>query len=152
MEFTGNVYRQYNVAGSCCIKWRVTNCLKQSPSGEANRSCRPHLVRKFSAFVWNSKVHYRIHNSLPPVPILSQINPVHYWRSSLIAPSHLGLGLPSGLFTPGFPTTTLYVPLLSTCHMPRPSYSSWFDHQYNIGDDCRSWSSFLCSFLHSPIP
>ena len=54
----------------------------------------------------------------PPVSVLSQINPVHApyttsWRFTLILSSHLRLGLPSGLFPSGFPTTTLYAPLLS---------------------------------------
>jgi hypothetical protein len=48
-------------------------------------------------------VHYRIHNSLPPVSILSHINPAHAyhsasWRSILILFSHLRIGIPSGSF------------------------------------------------------
>ena len=35
------------------------------------------------------------------------------WRSIIILSSHLSLGLPSGLFPLGFPTKTLYTPLLS---------------------------------------
>ena len=47
----------------------------------------------------------------PPAHILSQINPVHAptsWTSIVILPSHLRLGLSSGLFPSGFSTKTLY--------------------------------------------
>jgi len=43
--------------------------------------------------------------SVPPHPAS--------WRSILTLFSHLPLGLPSGLFPSGFPTKTLYTPLLS---------------------------------------
>jgi hypothetical protein len=52
------------------------------------------------------------------------------WRSILRLSSPPCLGLPSGLFPSGFPTNTLYTPLLypQTCYMPRPSHFSLFYH------------------------
>jgi hypothetical protein len=34
------------------------------------------VVKKYPAFLWNLKVHYHVHTSLPLDPILSQLNPV----------------------------------------------------------------------------
>jgi hypothetical protein len=35
--------------------------------------------------------------------------------------------------------------------MPSPPHSSLFYHSHNIGEEYRSLSSSLCSFLHSPV-
>ena len=68
------------------------------PSWEANRFS---ASQEIARILWNPKVHHRIHKYTPPVPILSQLDPVHTpthptsWRSILILSSHLRLGLPS---------------------------------------------------------
>ena len=84
----------------------------QNPSWEANWFAASQEIPRISR---NPKVHYRTHK--PPPPVLSWASPIQSiyphptsWRSILILSTHLRLGLPSGLFTSGFPSKTLYTP------------------------------------------
>jgi hypothetical protein len=61
----------------------ANQCHEQRPSWEADKQAIPRTLR-------NRKVHYRGHNSLLPVSITSDINPVQptSWRPfSIIFPS-----------------------------------------------------------------
>jgi len=107
--------------------------------------------------VGNPKVHYRIHKCHPPVPILSQLDPVHTLTSHF-----LKIHLTINLSTPGSYkwSLSLALPLPSpvhtstlphTCYVPRPSHSYRFDHRRILGEEYRSLSSSICSFLQSPV-
>ena len=80
----------------------------------------------------------------------SQSIPSHptSWKYILKQSSHLCLGLQSGLFPSGFPTKTLYTPLIYPMRAICPAHTILLDF---INGEFRSLSSLLCSFLHSPF-
>jgi hypothetical protein len=87
-------------------------------------------------------------NSIQSIPL----HPTS-WRSVLILSSHLRLGLPSGLFPSCFPTKTLYTPLFFPVRATCAVHLVLFDFITCtvVGEEYRSWSSLLWSFLHTHI-
>ena len=88
------------------------------------RLAGPQLVKKFRTYLWNPKIHCRIHKSPRIAPILNQINPVHapshFLNIHFNLSSNLYQGLPSGLFPSGPPHPN------HVCTSPVPSSSSSF--------------------------
>ena len=115
----------------------LTHSTEPNPSWEVNRFS---ASQEILSILWYPKVHYHIQNCPPPLPILSQLDPVQT-PTSYFLKHHLNIILPS---MPGSPPGSLSIrfphqtpvhasPLPHTHYMPRPSHCSRFYHPYNIG-------------------
>ena len=114
------IYNKLNL-----LTYLLTYSMQHSPSWEANGFSAGQAI---PCILWNMKVYYQSHIGQPPAPVPSQISPVHVlhptsWKPTLLLSSHLHLGHPSGLFPSGFPTKTLYAPILSPYVLLAPSIS-----------------------------
>jgi len=135
------IFRCNTVATGCfrnaLLTYLLTYSKEQSPPREANWFSASQKIPRIS---WNPKVRYRIHKCLLPVPILSQINPVHAQPPHFLN-MHRNIILPSTLESYKWslfirfvhPNPAYTSPVINTCYMPRLSHSSRFGHPNNIG-------------------
>ena len=147
--------RPFSVKAGVATPAAIPVCRKSKPAWEANRFSASHEIPRI---LWNLKVHYRVDKCPPHVHVLSHINPVHAphptsWISILILSSHLRLVSSEWSLSLRFPhQNPVYTsPLPHTRYMPAHFILLDLITCTIFGEDYRSPSSSLCSFVHSPV-
>ena len=144
--------------GYCSIAYLLTYLLTPWCRVLLQKLTGLQLFKKFSAFHGTRRFITALtsvrHLSLSWVSPIQSIYPhPASWRSILILSTHLLLGLPSGHLPSGFPTKTLYTPLSSPICATCPAHLILLDFitRTILGEEYKSFSSSLCSLLHSPV-
>jgi hypothetical protein len=120
------------------------NVPNSMPSLEANNLSAD---REIYSHLWKSKLHYRVHMSLPLVPTLNYFNPVHsltyyFFKIYFNSHPHSSLNLRGGVFSVCFPTKIMYAFLTSSMRVTcfRQYHPPWFGY---LGEENKSLSSLL---------
>ena len=132
-----------------------TYSMVQSPSWEANWFTASQEIPRISR---NSMVHYRTHKRPPPVSILGQPNAVHIptFHFLEIHPNIIHPSKPRSPQWPPYlrfphqdPLHPLSSPIRATC----PAHFILLDFITCkiVGEAYKSFSSSLCSLIHSPV-
>jgi len=109
--------------------WRnvgLKNYTQQSHSAGTTRLSSCHEIHRI---LWKPEVNHHVHRSLSPVPILSQMNPIHILPSYFFM-MHLSVTFPSMISSSkwpvpsGLPTKPRHAPLLSPYVLYAPPISS----------------------------
>jgi hypothetical protein len=106
------------------VLWEATSCL---------------VTQEFHIILWNPKVHHRVHKSPQLVPILSQINPVHFTPSYfcrirfniiLLPTSRSFHCSPYFWFSHQSPVCIPFLP--SECYIPCPLHPPWLEYSHYV--------------------
>jgi len=126
-------------SASGSVFYTLNNSMQQRNSWKANSSS---TSQELACILWNRKVQRRFHNSIPPVPILSQINAVQvpnrfprvrvYNYPPIHAKSFISLGLPqqNPIFTT--PSFVLHVSPISFFFIWWVKFMKLFIIRYNL--------------------
>jgi len=128
----------------------------KSPSWEANWFAASQEIPRISR---NPNVHYRTHKRPPTVSILGQPNPLHISTSHLleIHPNIIHSSIPRSpqwSLSLRFPhQEPIHPPLLSPIRSTFPAHLIPLDFITHtiLGEEYKSFSSSLCTLLHSPV-
>ena len=141
--------------GQLLLMTQLTYFMVQSPSWEANWFAASKEILRISR---NPKVHYRTRKRPPPVSIIGQPNPVDIPTSHLLE-IHPNIIHPSTPMSPQWSPSLRFPhqdpihhhssPICATC----PTHLILLDFITHtiLGEEYKSFSSFLCNLLHSPV-